>query len=148
MLKKIARCIGPDILYLLARMGHGDEVVIGDANFPAESCAKPSRLVRADGCDVLMLLEAILDLLPLDSYVECPAAVMELVEDPTRLPPIWGQYQELLDRAEGRPVYMERMERFAFYERAKNAFGVIATSDTTLYANIILKKGVLGTRDF
>eukprot|EP00741_Cyanophora_paradoxa_P002046 tig00000545_g1982.t1 len=145
VLKRIPRVLSPEVLYLIARMGHGDELVLADANFPSETCGK--RLVRCEGCDVVTLLAAILELLPLDSYVECPAAVMEQVEDPTKLAPVWADFQELLDRAEGRAVYMERLERFAFYERAKNAFGVIATSESNLYGNIILKKGVLGPND-
>jgi L-fucose mutarotase len=141
MLKRIPNILSPELLYLIAQMGHGDELVIADANFPAVTNAR--RLVRADGHSVPAILEAILQLFPLDSYVASPAAVMRRVDKPGEPAPIWTEYQRILDSAEGRHIAMEQIERFAFYERAKTTFGVVATGETALYGNIIIKKGVI-----
>jgi len=141
MLKGIPRILSPDLLFIIAQMGHGDELVLADANFPAASIAK--RLVRADGHGVEPILEALLQLFPLDHFIEQPAAVMRRVDQPDQAAPIWNEYQRRLDRSEGRPVGMERVERFAFYERARQAFAVVATGETALYGNLIIKKGVI-----
>jgi L-fucose mutarotase len=141
MLKGIPSILSPELLLLIAQMGHGDELVLADANFPAAGIAR--RLVRADGHSASSMLEAILQLLPLDSFVEQPAAVMRRVDQPDEAAPIWKEFQHLLDRAEGRAIGIERVERFAFYERARAAFGVLATGETALYGNLILKKGDL-----
>ena len=141
MLKRISPNVSPELLYLIAQMGHGDELVIADANFPAVTNAR--RLVRADGLSVPTVLEAVLQLFPLDAYVEKPAAVMRRVDKPGEKAPIWDTYQRLLDSAEGKHIAMEQVERFAFYDRAKLAFGVVATGEGALYGNIIIKKGVI-----
>ncbi|ODU01439.1 MAG: fucose isomerase [Planctomycetes bacterium SCN 63-9] len=141
MLKRIPAILSPDLLYLIAQMGHGDEIVLADANFPATAIAR--RLVRADGHGVPAILEAILQLFPLDSFVEAPAAVMQRVDKPAEAAPVWNEFQRLLDSAEAKHITIERVERFAFYERAKMAFGVVATGETALYGNLILKKGVI-----
>jgi L-fucose mutarotase len=141
MLKGIPAVLSPELLYLMAQMGHGDELVLADGNFPAVSVAK--RVVRADGHGVLAILDAVLKLFPLDSFVEQPAAVMRRVDEPDQTAPIWHEFQKLLDRASGKHVSIERAERFAFYERAKSAFGVVATGETALYGNLIIKKGVI-----
>ena len=138
MLKRIPSILSPELLYLIAQMGHGDELVIADANFPAVTNAK--RLVRADGYSVPAILEAILQLYPLDSYSEKPAAVMRRVDKPGEPAPIWNEYQRLLDSAGGRYIAIEQVERFAFYDRAKQTFGVVATGETALYGNLIIKK--------
>lgn len=142
MLKRIPPILSPELLYLIAQMGHGDELVLADANFPATACAR--RLVRADGHGVPALLQALLELFPLDSFVAQPAAVMQRVDQPNEPAPIWAEFQRLLDAADGKPVAVERVERFAFYERSKLAFGIVATGETALYGNVILKKGVIG----
>lgn len=142
MLKRIPPILSPELLYTLAQMGHGDEIVLADANFPAVSIAR--RLVRADGHGVPAVLKAVLELFPLDSFVEKPAAVMRRVDKPDESAPIWAEYQRLLDAAEGKHVAIEAVERFAFYERAKLAFAVVATGEKALYGNLILKKGVIG----
>ena len=142
MLKRIPPILSPELLFTIAEMGHGDELVLADANFPSVSIAQ--RLVRADGHSVPAILEAVLQLLPLDQYVEQPAAVMQRVDKPQEPAPIWAEYQKLLDAAEGKPVALEWIERFAFYERAKTSFAVVATGETALYGNLILKKGVIG----
>jgi L-fucose mutarotase len=141
MLKRIPAILSPELLYLIAQMGHGDELVIADANFPATTMGK--RVVRADGHSVPAILEAVLQLFPLDSFVEAPAAVMQRVDSPGEPAPVWTEFQRLLDSAEAKHVSIERVERFAFYERAQKAFGVVATGETALYGNLILKKGVI-----
>lgn len=139
MLKNISPILSPELLKILMEMGHGDEIVIGDGNFPSASIAQ--RLVRADGHGVPELLDAILKLFPLDQYVESPVALMDNGDSEKR-PEIWADYKGIIMRHE-RNKGIELVERFAFYERAKNAYAVIATGETAIYANIILKKGVV-----
>ncbi len=139
MLKNISPVLSPELLKILMEMGHGDEIVIGDGNFPAASIAQ--RLVRLDGHGVPEILSAILDLMPLDTYVECPVALMDNGSDGER-PPIWSEYENIVKSKEGDKKF-ELVERFAFYERAKKAYCVVASGETAIYANIILKKGVV-----
>ena len=141
MLKGLDPLIGPELLHMLASMGHGDSIVIADANFPSHSVGK--RLARLDGVGTPDALEAILTTIPLDQYVDAPVAVMAVVGDPDATPEIFGEFQAIVDRAEARAVNIERVERFAFYERARKAFGVVVTSETRLYGNIIISKGVI-----
>ncbi|MDR0532129.1 MAG: fucose isomerase [Oscillospiraceae bacterium] len=139
MLKNIPPILSPELLKTLAEMGHGDELVLGDANFP--SAALGTRVVRADGHGIPALLDAILQYLPLDGFVDCPVALMD-TSDPNVRPPIWQEYSKSILRREG-DRRVELVERFAFYERARAAYAVVATGETELYANIILKKGVV-----
>ncbi|MCY3748849.1 MAG: ribose ABC transporter [Chloroflexi bacterium] len=141
MLKGIDPLLGPDLLRILAAMGHGDELVIVDANFPAEANAR--RLVRLDDVRATRAAEAILSLLPLDEYVDEPAAVMAVVGDPDAEPEIWAEFRVIAETAQGGPVAFECVERFAFYERARHAFAIVATGERRLYGNLILTKGVL-----
>ncbi|MGO4347753.1 L-fucose mutarotase [Paenibacillus sp. MCAF9] len=141
MLIGISKLISPELLKVLSEMGHSDEIVIADGNFPAASHAK--RLIRADGHDVPALLDAILQLFPLDQYVEKPAALMQVVPGDTVETPIWEQYRLIIEQRTGLSEPFEQVERFAFYERAKQAYAVIATGESALYANLILKKGVI-----
>lgn len=141
MLKGIDPIVSPDLLFVLAQMGHGDELAIADANFPAASMGK--RVVRADGHSATAVLAGVLQLFPLDSFVEAPAAVMRRVDKPDEDAPIWTQFQKLLDGAEARHILVERVERFDFYARAQRAFAVVATGERALYGNLILKKGVI-----
>ena len=141
MLKGIPAVISPELLKILMEMGHGDELVIADGNFPAASIAQ--RLVRADGLGGAMMLDAILQLLPLDQYVSTPAALMAVVPGDTVKPVIWDEYRTIIKRHEDGFVDFELVERFSFYERAKTAYAVLATSEAALYANVILKKGVI-----
>ena len=139
MLKNIPKIVSPQLLKVLCEMGHGDEIVIGDGNFPAASNAQ--RLIRCDGHNVPELLDAILKLFPLDTYVESPVMLMATTKgDPT--PTIWAEYQDIVNKNNGE-TKMSEIERFAFYDRAKDAYAIIATSEMALYANIILKKGVV-----
>ena len=139
MLKNIPSIISPELLKILMEMGHGDELVIGDGNFPSASIAQ--RLVRADGHSVPELLNAILKLMPLDTYVDAPVALMDNGDAKNR-PEIWEKYENIVKMSEGEKE-IELVERFAFYERAKKAYAVVATGETAIYANIILKKGVV-----
>ena len=142
MLKGIPNLISPELLKILMEMGHGDEIVIADGNFPSVSHAQ--RLVRCDGHGVPPLLEAILDLFPLDEYIENPVAMMAVVPgDTTPTPLIWQTFDRILHDHGQLPGKVEYMDRFAFYERAKKAFAIIATGESAIYANILLKKGVI-----
>lgn len=138
MLKGISSILPPELLKILMEMGHGDELVIGDGNFPAANYAQ--RLVRCDGHGVPDLLDAILKLYPLDTFVECPVALMDAPKEAR--PPIWEKYKEIIKKNEGERN-IEYVERFEFYERAKKAYAIVASGETALYANIILKKGVI-----
>jgi len=147
-LKGIPNVLSPDLLHTLASMGHGDEIVLADTNFPTSSiCRCGPKELRADGHGIPSLLEAILKLMPLDTYVDSPAAVMNVVpEDEERgmpQPKVWALYQQIVSKAEGKPIVPLKMERFAFYQRAKTAFAVVHTGETALYGNIILKMGVI-----
>ena len=142
MLKSVDPLLTGELLAILSDMGHGDEVVIADANFPAASVAR--RLVRLPGSTATDVLDAVLSVLPLDDFVDRPAAAMDAPGD---RPAIYPAFEAALARAEGRPLELEPVERFAFYDRAKAAYAVIATGERRLYANIILKKGVLRTGD-
>ena len=141
MLKGIPKNLSPDLLKTLMEMGHGDEIVIADGNFP--SASKAARLIRADGLGVPELLDSILTLFPLDTYVEHPVALMQVVPgDPT--PAIWDEYDKIIHKHNSCSTSITtHIDRFAFYERAKAAYAVIATSEAALYANIIMSKGVV-----
>ena len=144
MLKGIAKIISPELLKALCEMGHGDTLVIADGNFPAESVGKDATVIRYDAVGVPPLLEAILTLFPLDTYVEKPVSLMAVVPGDTVKTPIWDEYKAILAESDMRGEDMiEQVERFAFYEKAKKAYLVIATSESALYANIILQKGVV-----
>ena len=140
MLKGIDPVISPELLKIIMEMGHGDELVIGDGNFPAASCAQ--RLVRLDGHGVCEILDALLKLYPLDTYVDAPVGLMAVTPGDTVVPVIWEDYKRIVKEREG-DHNIEMIERFEFYERAKKAYAIVATGETALYANIILKKGVV-----
>ena len=140
MLFGIDPILGPDLLHALRAMGHGDELAIVDANYPALSKAR--RLVRLDGVDAVHVLDAVLSLMPLDDFVDCAAFTMEPVDDPKSVPEVVRQFRQVVDkRASGFKV--ESMERFAFYDRAEKTFVTIASGERRLYGNIILKKGII-----
>jgi len=141
MLKGISPLISPDLIKVLMELGHGDELVIADGNFPSASVAR--RLVRADGLGCLALLDAILTLVPLDRHVETPVGLMAVVPGDPYEPVIWDDYRKIILQYETGFTDFIYVERFAFYERARSAYAVLATSETALYANIILKKGVI-----
>ena len=144
MLKGISPVISPELLKALAEMGHGDELVIADGNFPCHSVGKNSIVIRADGHGVPEILDAVLKLIPLDTYTEKPVALMEVVKgDTCGTPEIWNTYEEILNKYEPDHHDIDYTERFAFYERAKGAYLIIATGEKAIYANILLKKGVV-----
>lgn len=139
MLKNIPSILSPELLKILMEMGHGDYIVIGDGNFPAVTNAQ--RLVRLDGHGVPEILDAILKLMPLDTYVENPVSLMDN-GDPNNRPEIWATYEKIVKKNEG-DKGIGLVERFDFYDKAKNAFAIVATGETAIYANIILQKGVV-----
>ena len=141
MLKGISPVISPELIKILMEMGHGDELVLGDGNFPSASMTQ--RLVRADGLGCTVLLDAILQIFPLDQYVDQPVALMAVVPGDPYQPVIWDDYRKAIRKHEPDFKDFDYVERFAFYERAKKAYAVLATSEMALYANIILKKGVI-----
>ena len=143
MLKGIPSILSPELLCALSKMGHGDELVIADGNFPCHSVGKNSIVIHADGHGVPEILDAVLQVLPLDTYTEKPVGLMEVVKGDNVETPIWDTYNELLQKHEPSHHDIEYIERFAFYERAKGAYLIIATSEQALYANILLKKGVV-----
>ena len=140
MLCGISSLLSPQLLATLCEMGHGDEIVLADAHFPGHSVN--ARTLRADGLRIVPLLEGILPLLALDTYVEAPVLMMAVVDGDTEDPAVASSYQEALDRFRPGTPPIQKLERFAFYERARSAYAVVMTGDTAKYANIILKKGV------
>ena len=141
MLKGIPKIISPELIKIMMEMGHGDELVIADGNFPAEAIAR--RIVRADGHNAPEMLDAILKFFPLDPYVKHPVALMAVVPGDDVKTPIWDEYRAIVSKLNPKAAEFEHVERFAFYERAKQAYAVLATGESALYANIILKKGVV-----
>lgn len=141
MLKHIPKNISPNLLKVLMEMGHGDEIVIADGNFPSASIS--NNVIRADGLGVSELLDSILELFPLDcQYSSEQIFLMEVVKGDSYIPEIWDEYKDIFDKYE-EEYTIKNLERFEFYERAKESYCVIATSEEALYANIILKKGVV-----
>ena len=122
-------------------MGHGDTLVIGDANFPGTSISR--RTHRMDGLSATDVLEAVLTLMPLDSFVSDPAQVMQVVDDPEAIPPVVSEFQRIIDAVADHPAPIAKVERFAFYDLARDGFAVLQTGEERLYGNIILKKGVI-----
>jgi L-fucose mutarotase len=143
MLKGIDPLLNPELLQALAAMGHGDEIAIVDANFPAASNAK--RLIRLDGADAARALKAILSVLPLDTFVPSPAHVMQVVGSPETVPPTVREFRAILEAEAGRAIEPAAIERHGFYERARACYAVVATGERRKYGNIILTKGVIST---
>jgi L-fucose mutarotase len=141
MLKLIPPAISPDLMDILMRMGHGDELVLADGNFPAETNAR--QLVRADGHGMTAILDAILHVFPIDDFVETPVLVMKPVDATAPEPPIWNEFRTIISHHEKRIVPLHAVERFEFYDLTKNAFAIVSTSERAIYANLILKKGVV-----
>ncbi len=141
MLVGISPLLSPDLLGILYRMGHGDEIVFADAHFPGESLAR--RLVRADGLKIADLLDAVLPLFVLDTYVPHPVIMMQAVQGDTLDALVVKRYQEVIERYWPKTPAPEHIDRFAFYDRAKSAFAVVMTGETAKYGNIIVKKGVV-----
>lgn len=140
MLKKIPKILSPQLVKTLMEMGHGDEIVIADGNFPCHTLSQ--NVVHADGLSGREILHALMELFPLDSYSTHQVFLMEVVQGDKYVPEIWDDYKAILQDS-GEPYSICYLERFAFYERAKSSYAVVATGEKALYANIILKKGVV-----
>ncbi len=142
MLKNIDPVLSPELLSTLRAMGHGDELAIVDANYPAASSGRP--LIRLDGvATATRVLEAVLSLMPLDEFVPCAAFHMQVVDDPMAQMPIFAEFRASLERLEPKMARLEGIERFAFYQRVRGCFAVVATGERRLYGNLILKKGIV-----
>ena len=144
MLKGIPKILSPELLKVLCEMGHSDRLVIADGNFPSESMGKNAKVIRCDGHGVPELLEAILTVFPLDTYVETHVSLMQVMPGDNVETPIWDEYKEIVSRFDERgEKAIGQTERFAFYEEAKTVYAIIATGESALYANIMLQKGVV-----
>ena len=144
MLKGIPKILSPERLKVLCEMGHSDRLVIADGNFPSESMGKNAKVIRCDGHGVPELLEAILTVFPLDTYVEAPVSLMQVMPGDNAETPIWDEYKEIISKYDERgEKAIGQTERFAFYDEAKTAYAIIATGESALYANIMLQKGVV-----
>jgi len=144
MLKRIPKILPPELMKTMMEMGHGDEIVLADGNFPSREFGR--KVIRMDGHNIPEVLEAILEFFPLDPYVRQPVALMEVVPGDDVKTPIWDEYGKIIkssEEAKGLENGFLHIERFAFYERAKKAFVIVATGEPALYANIILRKGVV-----
>lgn len=147
MLKGIDHRLTADVLHVLRAMGHGDLLVIADTNFPADSVARATvrgTLLRMDNLTAAEAVDAILSVLPLDTFVEDFAARMEVVGDPAQIPPVQQEVQAVIDRHDGRAARMIGVERFDFYDRARKAYAVIQTGERRFYGCFLLRKGVIG----
>lgn len=146
MLKGIPKILSPELLKVLCEMGHSDRIVIADGNFPAESMGKNAKVIRCDGLGCAELLDAILQVFPLDTYVEQPVSLMQLMpRDIGKIQtPIWDEYKDIVAKHDARGAEaVGNIERFAFYEEATKAYAIVATSEGAVYANIMLQKGVV-----
>ena len=143
MLIGIPKLLSPELLKVLCEMGHSDKIVIADGNFPAESIGKNAKVIRCDGLEAAGLLEAILTVFPLDTYVQKPVKLMQVTPGDPVETPVWEVYRKIVAAHDSRSDTFEEVERFAFYEEARDAYAVIATGESALYANLILQKGVV-----
>lgn len=146
MLRNFDNRLTADVIYALRAMGHGDDLVIADTNFPSDSVARQTtlgKLLRMDNLTAAEAAEAILSVMPLDSFVDHPAERMEMVGKPKEIPPVQAEVQKAIDKAEGKSWPMGSVERFAFYERAKKSYCVIVTGETRFYGCFLFKKGVI-----
>lgn len=143
MLKGIPGILTPDLLKIMMEMGHGDELVLADGNYPC--CGQPQRVVRCDGHGIPDLLEAVLRFIPLDTYAANPVVLMEVLPGDPYVPTIWDEYRKIIAKHETNEAREIAINKFAFYERAAKAYALVATGETALYANVILKKGVMNS---
>jgi L-fucose mutarotase len=146
MLKGIPKILSPELLKVLCEMGHGDRIVIADGNFPAESMGKNAIVIRADGHGIPELLDAILQVFPLDTYVDSPVTLMELMEcDKGKVEtPIWDEYKKIIAKHDARGAEtVGEIDRFDFYDEAKKCYAIISTGEGAIYANVMLQKGII-----
>ena len=140
MLKNIPPILGPDLLHVLRAMGHGDEIAIVDANYPGDSAGP--ELIRMDGISATDVLDAVLTLMPLDTFVPEPAIGMAVVDQPNSRVAIHDEFQKLIEKHET-GMHLNLVERFAFYDRVHDAYAIVQTGERRLYGNILLKKGII-----
>jgi L-fucose mutarotase len=146
MLKGISPLLNADVLYALGAMGHGDRLIVADANFPSDAIARQTRLgrlLRIDNVTAAEAVAAILSVMPLDSFIDDAAARMEIVDAPNEIPPVQQEVQKAIDAAEGKSLPMASIERFAFYEHAKTAYCVVQTGERRFYGCFSFSKGVV-----
>ena len=146
MLRNFDNRLNADVIRCLRAMGHGDDLIICDTNFPADSVARHTvtrELLRMDNLTAAEAIDAILSVMPLDSFVDAPAERMEMVGKPAEIPPVQAEVQKVIDAREGKSWPMGSFERFAFYEKARDAYAVIVTGETRFYGCFVLKKGVI-----
>lgn len=141
MLNKIPAIISPELMKVMMEMGHGDELLIADGNYP--KLGQPERCVRMDGHSIPEILEAILPFFPLDGYVEKPVTLMAILPDDPYVPEIWDQYRGVMKELTVSKDIMQSINKYEFYKQGAKAYAVVTTSESALYANIILKKGVV-----
>ena len=141
MLKGIPAILPPDLVKILAEIGHGDELLLTDANYPR--LGQPEKVVRCDGHGIPELMEAILSLMPLDSYVEHPTTFMAVLPDDPYVPEIWDTYREIGKKYEDQGLREEAINKYTFYEKGAKCYAAVVTGERALYANVILKKGVV-----
>lgn len=144
MLKGIPKILSPELLKVLCEMGHSDRLIIADGNFPAESMGANAKVIRLDGHGTVDVLKAVLEIFPLDTYVENPVNLMEVMPGDNVETPIWDEYKQVVQLFDERgESAIGHVERFAFYEEAQKVYAIIATGESALYANIMLQKGVV-----
>lgn len=146
MLKGIPKILSPELLKVLCEMGHSDRIVLADGNFPSESMGKNAIVLRYDSCNIPELLDAILQVFPLDTYVDTPVSLMALMDrDVGKIEtPIWKEYESIVSKHDARgSAAVEQVERFEFYDRARTCYAIIATGESAVYANVMLQKGVV-----
>ena len=143
MLKGIPAILSPELLKRLCEMGHSDKLLIADGNFPTHTVGENAHIVRMDGHGVCEILDAVLQLFPLDTYTERPVSIMEKELGDTVATPIWDEFKNIVARYDSREDAIGSIERFAFYEEARKSYLIIATSEKALYGNIMLQKGVV-----
>lgn len=146
MLKGIPKILSPELLKVLCEMGHGDRIVLADGNFPAESVGKNAIVLRCDSCNIPELLDAVLQVFPLDTYVDTPVSLMALMDrDVGKIEtPIWAEYEAIVSKHDARgSSAVGQVERFEFYDLARTCYAIIATGESAVYANVMLQKGVV-----
>ena len=144
MLKGIPKILSPELLKVLCEMGHGDRILLADGNFPSESMGKNAKVIRCDGHGVLELLDAILSLMPLDHLTPTPVTLMQVTPGEDVKTPIWNLYGDLIQKYDPRGAStIQNLERYAFYEKSRSCYAIVATGESALYANIMLQKGVV-----
>ena len=144
MLKGIPKILSPELLKVLAEMGHGDRILLADGNFPAESMGRNAKVIRCDGHGIPELLDAILSLFPLDALVEKPVSLMQVTPGDPVETPIWDTFYRVIEKYDTRGANAAaEVERYAFYEASRQCYAIVATGESALYANIMLQKGVL-----